>query len=82
MNPSAFFLQSVLPLERMYREGVFASGIRYVPVLDGLEQPRYFQWWLSPFTRHEVCKPCACLRQSQTCSSSTPLYADLAIEAA
>ena len=54
MNPSDFFLQSVLPLERMFREGVFDKSIQYVPVLDGLQQPRYFQWWLSPFTRHEV----------------------------
>ena len=54
MNPSDFFLQSVLPLERMFREGVFDKSIQFVPVLDGLQQPRYFQWWLSPFTRHEV----------------------------
>ena len=54
MNPSDFFLQSVLPLERMFREGVFDSSIKYVPVLDGLQQPRYFQWWLSPFTPHKV----------------------------
>lgn len=54
MNPSDFFLQSVLPLERMLREGVFDKGIQYVPVLDGLQQPSHFQWWLSPFTRHKV----------------------------
>ncbi len=59
MNPSDFFLQSVLPLERMYREGVFDGGIQYVPVLDGLQQPKYFQWWLSLITRHKVIvQPC------------------------
>lgn len=55
MNPSDFFLQSAVPLEKMFREGVFDKGIKYVPVLDGLQQPRYFQWWLSPFTKHKVC---------------------------
>lgn len=54
MNPSDFFLQSVLPLERMFRDGAFDKGIKYMPVLDGLQQPKYFQWWLSPFTSHMV----------------------------
>ena len=72
MNPSDFYLQSVLPLERMYREGVFDRGIQYVPVLDGLQQPRYFQWWLSPFTRHKVSvQPCTW--PSEKCITHQPL---------
>ena len=54
MNPSDFFLQSVLPLEWMFWDGVFDRNVKFTPVLDGMQQPPYFQWWLSPFTHHKA----------------------------
>ncbi len=49
-NPADVYLNSVLPLERMLREGVIDSRVQLVPVLDGLRPPRFYQWWFAPLT--------------------------------
>ncbi|EIE21335.1 hypothetical protein COCSUDRAFT_56558 [Coccomyxa subellipsoidea C-169] len=49
-NPADVYLNSVLPLERMLREGVIDSSVQLVPVLDGLRPPRFYQWWFAPLT--------------------------------
>ncbi len=45
---------SLLPLERMQREGVIDDLVRLVPVLDGFRLPKFWQWWFAPFFKREV----------------------------
>jgi len=54
-NPADMYLNSVLPLERMIREGVIEDTVQLVPVLDGLRPPRFHQWWFAPFSQLPVC---------------------------
>lgn len=53
-NPADVYLNSVLPLEQMVREGVIDSRVQLVPVLDGLQPPRFYQWWFAPLTQLPV----------------------------
>ena len=34
--------------------GVIDKNIRFTPVMDGLRQPSFFQWYFDPFTDHPV----------------------------
>ncbi len=36
-NPADFYMNSVLQMERLQREGIIDRGIQFVPVLDGFE---------------------------------------------
>lgn len=53
-NPADVYLNSVLPLERMIREGIIEDTVQLVPVLDGLRPPRFHQWWFAPFSKLPV----------------------------
>lgn len=50
-------MQSVVPLYRMYEEGVFGRDAKFVPVLDGLKAPTYFHTLLAIMTNHTVRHP-------------------------
>ncbi len=49
-NPSDFFLTSVAPFHAMLHGGVIDKNIKYTPVMEGLKQPGYFQWYSDPIT--------------------------------
>lgn len=53
-NPADVYLNSVLPLERMLREAVIDNQVRLVPVLDGLQPPRFYEWWFAPLSQQPV----------------------------
>ncbi len=53
-NPSDFFLTSVAPFHAMLHGGVIDKNIKYTPVMDGLKQPGYFQWYSDPITNFPV----------------------------
>ncbi|CAL8463209.1 g2743 [Coccomyxa elongata] len=53
-NPADVYLNSVLPLERMLREGVIDNQVWLVPVLDGLQTPRFYEWWFAPLSQQPV----------------------------
>lgn len=53
-NPGDFFLSSLAPFHAMLGEDVIDRNIRYMPVLDGLTSPGYFQWYFDPITHHKV----------------------------
>ena len=53
-NAADVFMGSLLPLERMLREGAISNQIRLVPVLDGLWIPKFYHWWFLPFFKREV----------------------------
>ncbi|CAK0784591.1 hypothetical protein CVIRNUC_007795 [Coccomyxa viridis] len=53
-NAADVFMGSLLPLERMLREGAISSQVRPVPVLDGLRLPAFYQWWFAPFFERKV----------------------------
>ena len=45
---------SLLPLERMLREGIVDDEVTLVPVLDGFRLPKFYQWWFAPFFNRKV----------------------------
>ena len=51
---------SLLPLERMLREGAISSQVRLVPVLDGFRLPSFYQWWFAPFFERKVGSSSSC----------------------
>jgi hypothetical protein len=53
-NSGEFYLQSVVPLYRMQQDGIFGRNVKFMPVLDGLTAPAYFQNLLALMTRHKV----------------------------
>ncbi|DBB16164.1 TPA: hypothetical protein ACH3X3_015162 [Trebouxia sp. C0006] len=53
-NPSDFFLTSVAPFHAMLHGGVIDKNIKYTPVMEGLKQPGYFQWYSDPITNFPV----------------------------
>ena len=57
-NPADFYLNSVLPLERMLREGVIDNHVQLVPVLDGLQPPRFYEWWFALLSQQPVSPFC------------------------
>lgn len=59
-NAADVFMGSLLPLERMLREGAISSQVRPVPVLDGLRLPAFYQWWFAPFFERKVCSSPSC----------------------
>lgn len=54
-NPADFYLNSVLQMERLQREGIIDRGVQFVPVLDGFERMPFHDWWLSPLSEYKVC---------------------------
>ena len=59
-NAADVFMGSLLPLERMLREGAISGRVRPVPVLDGLRLPAFYQWWFAPFFERKVCSSPSC----------------------
>jgi hypothetical protein len=53
-NPADFFLNSVLELERLQRQGIIDRATKFVPILDGLERAGFHEWFLAPFTNWQV----------------------------
>ena len=53
-NPSDFFLTSVAPFHAMLHAGVVDKNVKYTPVMEGLKQPGYFQWYFDPITNFPV----------------------------
>ena len=54
-NAADVFMGSLLPLERMLREGAISRQVRPMPVLDGFRLPAFYQWWFAPFFERKVC---------------------------
>ena len=53
-NPADFFLTSLAPFHAMLTAGVIDKNVRYTPVMEGLSQPGYFQWYFDPITNFPV----------------------------
>ena len=53
-NAADVYMGSLLPLERMLREGVVDNQITLVPALDGFRLPTFYHWWFAPFFKRKV----------------------------
>ncbi len=53
-NAADVYMGSLLPLERMLREGVVDDQVRLVPVLDGFRLPQFYHWWFGAFFKRMV----------------------------
>ena len=53
-NAADVYMGSLLPLERMLREGVLDDQVRLVPVLDGFRLPQFYHWWFGAFFKRMV----------------------------
>ena len=53
-NAADVYMGSLLPLERMLREGAVDDQVTLVPVLDGFRLPTFYHWWFAPFFKRKV----------------------------
>lgn len=53
-NAADVYMGSLLPLERMLREGVIDDRVTLVPVLDGFRLPSFYNWWFGAFFKRRV----------------------------
>lgn len=53
-NAADVYMGSLLPLERMLREGAVDGQVRLVPVLDGFRLPQFYHWWFGAFFTRKV----------------------------